>query len=166
MKFLTQGEVGEALQAIYDNELNIRIESDWDGGYIYYIGDRYNGYGDSFHPASTRIEDVVSEICFRIAQTEPESDFAKYWTEKVNSIMTGNRPFISEAIEQARNLPSGYAADFKPYYVYTQEELDAMLAKGGQQQHEPIDRPSMSEVNRFAETLERDRERREEHSSK
>jgi hypothetical protein len=163
MRFLTRGEVGEALQAIYDNELNVRIESHWDNGYMYYIGDHYNGYGDSYHPESPRIEDVVSEICFRIAQLEPESAFAKYWTEKVNSIVTSNRPFTSEAIEEAKNLPSGHPADFKPS-VYTQEELDT-LAKGDQQP-QPIDRPSMAHLNRFSESIERDRERNEEHYAK
>jgi hypothetical protein len=163
MKFLTQGEVGEALQAIYDHELNIRIESDWDGGYMYYIGDHYNGYGDSYHPESTRIEDVVSEICFRIAKLHPESEFAKYWAEMVNKIITSNRPFTSKAIEEAKNLGSGYPADFKPY-VYTQEELDAALAKNDQQP-EPTDRPSMTDLNRFMEGHKQDGETSEKHSS-
>jgi hypothetical protein len=150
MKFLTQGEVGEALQAIYDNELNVRIESSWDNGYIYYIGDHYNGYGDSYHPLSNRIEDVVSEICFRVAQLEPESDFAKYWAAKVNSIVTGKRPSALAAIEEAENLPAGYPTDFEPY-VCTQEELDAMLNEVDQQS-KTVGGSSIIDVNQFTES--------------
>jgi len=34
----------EKLKAVYDMEMNIRIESFWDGGYTIFLGDDMNGY--------------------------------------------------------------------------------------------------------------------------
>jgi hypothetical protein len=108
MKILTRDEVGQVLHAIYEAEINIRIESHFDEGYHYYIGDYYRGYADHYLARSTEVEDVITEIAFRIVEVQPESSFTEYWKTKLNQIAESKRPGINEALYEAQQLPSPY----------------------------------------------------------
>lgn len=62
-------------QDIYDNEINIRISTFWDGGYDLKLGDYMNGY-----KAATNVdhwEQVEPWFLANVLEHYPDSDFAK-----------------------------------------------------------------------------------------
>jgi hypothetical protein len=86
MKVIKREEIGEVLFQIYKSELDFRLESSWDTGYYFSLGTRYDNYGSFFAPASQDLEDVITELGFRLTEKYPKSDFAKYWQGKIKSL--------------------------------------------------------------------------------
>lgn len=70
----------KVLQALYDSEINVKIEWLWDGGFDVEIlgsGDGVNGMGITFPRA-----DLIAEFLIASAKTMfPESKFAEEWKD-------------------------------------------------------------------------------------
>ena len=63
------------LQALYDSEINFRIDGFWDGGFTCCLGDELNG----FHPSWVveTIEEAIDGLVTDAIQKYPNSKFAK-----------------------------------------------------------------------------------------
>ena len=64
----------EAIQGIYDSEINISISSFWDGGWNAQIGDDMNGFKDS--AAFDCIEECLDWLIHRVVDIYPNSTYA------------------------------------------------------------------------------------------
>lgn len=54
----------EQLQALYEHEINFKIECFWDGGFTVLLGDEMNGYewrGCGFNTLQKAIEKLIQE---------------------------------------------------------------------------------------------------------
>jgi hypothetical protein len=128
MKILDRSEVGEVIARIYDSELDFRLETEWDAGYYFFIGNAYDRYlGQKFYnPDSHKIEDVMTEVGFRLSEQYPNSDFAKYWTQKVMQ-------HLSPAYDWNRDVPADLEqqpAVALPDESNVQETLKTVVGKG------------------------------------
>jgi hypothetical protein len=66
----------EILQALYASEINCRIESFWDGGWIGWLGDDMNG----FHFRGVRGEtfaECIKNLADQTCAVYPNSEFAE-----------------------------------------------------------------------------------------
>ena len=89
MRTITQKDIGEILQHVYDSEINIRIGWLWDGGVDYSVGTTSSDIWDSqlntvkiHYTCLDRIASAIGEICTDLIITYPESDFAKWFIRK------------------------------------------------------------------------------------
>ena len=72
-------EIGNLLQSIYDDELNISISWFWDAGIDVVIGDQANGI-----KAENNFDTIIEAMQWlrqRLIELYPESDFAKNWSD-------------------------------------------------------------------------------------
>lgn len=68
----------EILQALYDSEINCRVECFWDGGWIGTLGDELNGFRFAKVRGRT-LADCVMELGQQACAIYPESAFAKHY---------------------------------------------------------------------------------------
>ena len=66
----------EILQALYASEINCRIESFWDGGWIGWLGDEMNGFPFAKVRGST-FGECVTNLAGQARSVYPESTFAE-----------------------------------------------------------------------------------------
>ena len=66
----------DILQALYDSEINCRIESFWDGGWTAWLGDDMNGFRVAEVRGRTFAECVVS-LADQACAVYPESAFVE-----------------------------------------------------------------------------------------
>lgn len=66
----------EVLQALYDSEINCRIESFWDDGWIGWLGDELNGFPFAKVRGRT-LADCVTELGQQASVLYPASAFAE-----------------------------------------------------------------------------------------
>ena len=66
----------EAMQGLYDSEINISIESFWDGGYVARFGDEMNGYSEEKSCFAT-IDECMDWLTTKAVELYPESQYAK-----------------------------------------------------------------------------------------
>lgn len=66
------------LQRIYDSEINVRIQSFWDGGFRVAVGDEMNGL---HWPKwdSCEIKDIIPALQDLIREHYPQSAYARDW---------------------------------------------------------------------------------------
>lgn len=68
----------EILQALYDSEINCRIESFWDNGWIAWLGDDMNGY--HFHRVrGATFGECVRNLGDQACSIYPASAFAEWY---------------------------------------------------------------------------------------
>lgn len=65
----------QELKKIYDSEINVHLDSFWDGGWHIQVGDNMNGFHDAGYGYS--IEEVIPTLKELIKQHYPQSDYAK-----------------------------------------------------------------------------------------
>jgi hypothetical protein len=65
----------EILQALYDSEINCRIESFWDGGWTGWLGDEMNGFTLG-HVRGRTFADCALELARQACSVYPDSAFA------------------------------------------------------------------------------------------
>jgi hypothetical protein len=68
----------EILQALYASEINVRIESFWDGGWTAVLGDEMNGFPWARVRAST-LEECLTELANQAVSVYPDSNFANVY---------------------------------------------------------------------------------------
>jgi hypothetical protein len=93
IRVFAKAEVGEVLQRIYDSEINVRIQSFWDGGFETAVGDEMNGWEDApsivqaackaLDYNERKIEVVVAALAFEVVQHYPDSTFAQWYREGI-----------------------------------------------------------------------------------
>jgi hypothetical protein len=66
----------EILQALYDSEINCRIECFWDGGWTGWLGDETNGFRLTEVRGLTFVE-CVANLANQACAVYPESVFAE-----------------------------------------------------------------------------------------
>jgi hypothetical protein len=66
----------EILQALYESEINCRIESFWDGGWVGLLGDEVNGFRIAKVRGST-LSECVSHLASQACAVYPASAFAE-----------------------------------------------------------------------------------------
>jgi hypothetical protein len=115
---LKREDVGEVLAAIYNSELDFRLESAWDAGYTFFLGSRYDRYDDfkSYSPGSRKIEDIVFELGCRLMAKYPDSAFGRYWKNK----FAQNGKLALTPSHNWNQEPS----------VMTEEQLEELLKRG------------------------------------
>lgn len=66
----------DALQQLYDSEINFTVSTFWDGGFDWKLGDEMNGF------KATGCEDNIHDVLIALADAAvkhyPTSDFAKW----------------------------------------------------------------------------------------
>ena len=65
----------DLLQQLYDSEINFKIETFWDGGFYWYLGDDSNGWKAS--GVSDTAQLAVEHLCKAAGEAYPQSSFAK-----------------------------------------------------------------------------------------
>lgn len=57
--------VEQKMEAIYDKEKNVRIESFWDSGWTFFPGDRVNGFSEckTFEKFSEGVDWLYELVC-------------------------------------------------------------------------------------------------------
>ena len=66
----------EILQALYASEINCRIESFWDGGWIGWLGDEMNGFPFAKVRGET-FSECVRSLAEQACAVYPNSEFAE-----------------------------------------------------------------------------------------
>ncbi len=66
----------QELKKIYDSEINVRIESVWDGGWYVYIGDSLNGYKKPDFDVC-ELHQIIPTLQDLIKEHYPNSEYAK-----------------------------------------------------------------------------------------
>lgn len=85
-------DVGLILQKIYDEEQNIQINSFWDSGYQFKIGDEFSGYWfnsmkdmphalKSYNLNFSKVEDFATGLAYVMALLCPQSMFRRWYDE-------------------------------------------------------------------------------------
>ena len=93
-------------QAIYDSEINFRIECFWDGGFTIKLGDGINGFKpDEVADTWEEIPAVLTEM---VLVHYPESEFAKSVAMASDSIVIVCQPAIADRV---RALLDAHEAD-------------------------------------------------------
>jgi hypothetical protein len=87
-----ESEAGKIFQAIYDDEINIKIESFWDAGMTFKLGDKINKFRGS--TTVWNFVDGFSFIINLISKEWPKSDFVKIatkngWLNAAHRVLTG-----------------------------------------------------------------------------
>lgn len=73
-RIIDRSRVGEVLQHLYENDLNIQISLISNGGYFYV------DTGTKRTPLrGTTIEEAVTYLATKTAEDFPQSDFARWW---------------------------------------------------------------------------------------
>jgi hypothetical protein len=103
MKCIRRSEVGEVLQRLYDSGQDIRIESRFDIGYFFNIGNSFNGDDKRYRAGESkndryRIEKAITDIAEKVSTHYPESDFARWWNVKMKK-SNGLQEAVSKFIE-------------------------------------------------------------------
>jgi hypothetical protein len=73
-------EIDKYLRLLYDSEINVGIESYWDGGWTARLGDETNGYISVEYHLET-LGSAVTWLCQEAYKRFPDSVFAK-WCDK------------------------------------------------------------------------------------
>lgn len=74
-RIIDRSRVGEVLQHLYENDLNIQISLVSNGGYF------YADTGKKRTPLrGTTLEEAVTHLATRTAEEFPRSEFAIWWT--------------------------------------------------------------------------------------
>ena len=72
----------DILQALYDSEINCRIESFWDGGWTGWLGDDLNGFRLAEVSGKTLAE-CAENLANQACAIYPTSDFAQRYKAAV-----------------------------------------------------------------------------------
>jgi hypothetical protein len=70
----------EIIERLYHSEINIQIETNYDGGYYFRLGDYQNGTGPSH--SKPDFKSTVKKLAELAVKKYPESEFAKWWKEQ------------------------------------------------------------------------------------
>jgi hypothetical protein len=68
-------ELQQELQRIYDSEINVRIESFWDGGWRLLLGDALNGFTPQ--QSARTAEEIAPTLQAMIKEHYPDSAYAR-----------------------------------------------------------------------------------------
>ena len=72
----------DILQALYDSEINCRIESFWDGGWTGWLGDDQNGFTLG-HVRGRTFAECARNLADQACAVYPASDFAQRYKAAV-----------------------------------------------------------------------------------
>ena len=61
------------LQRMYDSEINFRIDTLWDGGFHWYLGDEMNGYKKDGYTLT--LGEAVAKLCLAAHSEYPDSRY-------------------------------------------------------------------------------------------
>jgi hypothetical protein len=75
-------EPQSVLQALYDSEINRRIESFWDSGWTGWLGDEMNGFTLG-HVRGETLAECVAELANQACSVYPESTFADRYRTRI-----------------------------------------------------------------------------------
>lgn len=63
------------LQELYNSEINFKIETLWDGGFDWFLGDNLNGY--KAEGSSQTLDEALGELAVAAFREYPDSVFTK-----------------------------------------------------------------------------------------
>jgi hypothetical protein len=75
-------DAAKILQKLYDSEINFKIETLWDAGFYFYLGDEINGFSKCLTGDNDSFTDGVYILAEAAIKKYPESEFAKWWEEQ------------------------------------------------------------------------------------
>lgn len=86
VKQVSSHDVAEVLQRLYDSEIGVQLQSDWDAGWSIAFGNAVTGYSEptpdvGIYNEVRIIEAVVSLLAHIAVQKYPESSFSKWFAE-------------------------------------------------------------------------------------